>query len=134
MNEIWKTIEINTKYSVSNLGRVKNNKTNRILKPWDSNGYLKVKINKKKKYYIHRLVATSFLTNLKNLPIVNHINGVRSDNNIKNLEWVTYKMNSIHSKQTLESSITYKKISSIFEENKNLTNIELIELLLSNCS
>jgi hypothetical protein len=46
---------------------------------------------------IHRLVAEAFIENPDNLPHVNHIDEIKSNNNLNNLEWVTPHQNSIHS-------------------------------------
>jgi hypothetical protein len=60
------------------------------------NGYLRVAINRKK-YSVHRLVAEKYIPNPLNKPFVNHKNGLKSDNRIENLEWVTQEENVIHS-------------------------------------
>lgn len=46
--------------------------------------------------YVHRLVAESFIPNPNNYPEINHIDSVRDNNNVNNLEWVTHKQNMHH--------------------------------------
>lgn len=53
-----------------------------------------------KTYSVHRIVATAWIENKKNLPCVNHINGNRSDNRKENLEWVSNQENVNHAWQT----------------------------------
>ncbi|PHE75181.1 endodeoxyribonuclease [Bacillus wiedmannii] len=62
-------------------------------------GYLSVhlfKNGKVKFIQIHRLVAQTFIPNLGNKPQVNHINGIKTDNCVSNLEWVTRSENLKH--------------------------------------
>jgi hypothetical protein len=99
--EIWKPITGYPNYEVSNLGKVKNIKTNKFLKHYlSASGYFKCTLvdnnNKNKTFLIHRLVAITFILNLENKPTVNHIDRNRLNNNLSNLEWATYKEQNIH--------------------------------------
>lgn len=65
----------------------------------NSDGYTIVNLSLNgavKVYRLHRLLATAFIPNPKNLPIINHKNGKRSDNRLINLEWSTQKENVLH--------------------------------------
>ena len=55
------------------------------------------KNNKSLTLRIHRLLAIHFVENPNNYPIVNHIDGNKKNNNINNLEWTTYSLNTLHS-------------------------------------
>ena len=105
MEEIYKDIEgYEGLYEISNLGNVKslvNHKgveREKILKPLKNrNGYKGVHLYKNKTsktYDVHRLVANAFLPNPHNLPCVNHKDECRTNNNVENLEWCSYKYNT----------------------------------------
>lgn len=89
MEEIWKTVKgYNGYYQVSNTGKVRN--PNKVLTPnvGVKNGYVYVTLRKDKRL-LHRIVAETFIPNPFNKPEVDHINGIRTDNNVCNLRWVT---------------------------------------------
>lgn len=91
---------MNGLYEVSNLGNVKNIKTNRVFsKNIDYFGYCVVTLTKNKKaknYKVHRLVAQAFIPNKHDKTQINHINGNKQDNRMENLEWVSCKENIQH--------------------------------------
>ena len=98
---IWKTIEgTNGEYQVSDTGLVRTTKTGRILRPAVSrHGYERVclfKMDRERRYRVHRLVATAFIPNPEGKPQVNHIDGNKSNNYIDNLEWVSPTQNQQH--------------------------------------
>ena len=85
------------RYSINRLGEVYNNKTKRLLKPYDDGqGYLKVdfRINKigicPK---LHRLLALQFLPNPNNYQLIDHIDQNKYNNSLDNLRWTTYSVN-----------------------------------------
>lgn len=136
-NEIFKPIPDFENYQVSDFGRVKaieRIKKNqyssfivdeRILKPAkDKGGYLYVYLNGNKFSYIHRLVAITFLDNPENKEQVNHIDGVKKNNFLNNLEWTTKSENVQHAYDIgLKTAIKG-------EDNKSakLTEIEVLQI------
>ena len=122
--EIWKTIPDYEDYQVSNLGNVKSIKwgKERILKTaLDSKGYFNVVILKDKKqksFRIHKLVAMAFLGHTPdgtNKIVVDHINNVRTDNRLENLQLITNRENCCKDKRDGSSSfagVSWHKKSS----------------------
>ncbi|PTI10711.1 hypothetical protein BU096_00640 [Staphylococcus xylosus] len=103
MEEVWKDVKgYEGLYQISNLARVKSFKRSkpRILKPFiNKDGYLNVELSNSisnKTMSIHRLVATAFIPNPNNKEQVNHIDEVKTNNDLSNLEWVTQKENMNH--------------------------------------
>jgi hypothetical protein len=106
MTEEWKKIVEYPNYSVSNLGRVRNDVRGRIRKTTISKvGYERIGLRPSKNpnthqpdyKVLHRLVAKAFIDNPLNLPQVNHIDGNKLNNRPANLEWCTPSHNIQHS-------------------------------------
>lgn len=91
-DELWINYK-NTHYEISNLGRVRNLKTMKILKGnLRDDGYVRHYINKQH-ILTHVLVVESFLRTLTPKEEVNHINHIKTDNRLENLEIVTHSEN-----------------------------------------
>ena len=148
-NEIWKEIKGFPYYEVSNMGNVrsidrvvtkKNNvkaniKSIQLTPQISAKGYVCVPLYKNHKIKmarIHRLVAKEFIPNPNNLPQVNHIDGIKTNNCVENLEWCDNRHNQLHamklglinrSKKVTQLSIDgepIKQWNSILEASKTL--------------
>mgnify|MGYP003312476136 CR=1 FL=1 len=113
-NEVWKDVPNYEKlYQVSNLGRVKSlaRVLNRgrgqylrppiiMLPPINGHGYRQVTLYNKeggaKIFGVHQLVAICFLANTKNDTDIDHINTIKTDNRVENLEWCSSSYNKMH--------------------------------------
>ena len=156
-NEVWKPVKgFEGFYEVSNLGQVKTvertilRKTalgkfseyvvkEAIKKPYQNKiGYVTIAIVKENKTittYLHRIIAEAFVERVSELDnVVNHINGIKNDNRIENLEWVTSSINNIHALDTglrnTRGSMSLEFVNSVLElRKKGLINSEIANQL-----
>ena len=109
-------------------GSIKNTRLN-------DKGYYRCNLKKDGKRYdftIHRLVAIAFLDKAENKEIINHINGIKSDNRIENLEWCTASENVIHAvkERLIKTKLTDIQVLEIL--NSNLSNRKLAKIYCVN--
>ena len=124
--ETFVKIEGFEKYEVSNLGRVRNAKSGRILKPHlIQSGYLKHSLygyDKRKNLLLHRILATAFIDNPEGKPCVNHIDENKLNNDLSNLEWCTERENVIHGTRTKRAAEKLSKKVIQLDLNDNVLN------------
>lgn len=137
-NEIWKPVkEYESRYEVSNMGRVKSlcfgrwGKEENLRKLGkDRDGYLFVflsKDGKAKRFFVHRLVYASFIGNLPNFDMkakgserfeINHKNEKKDDNRLLNLELVTCTENNNYGSHTQRSKDTRASKKRVYQYTK----------------
>lgn len=132
-----KTIK-DTNYKVDQFGIVYGLNGKPLKPATDKKGYLRVGLTINKKLCtkkVHRLVAIEFITNPKNKPCVNHIDGNKKNNNVLNLEWATYKENTAHAIEnklfcfnTSEKSINKIIKKGSLNGNSLLTEHDVLEI------
>lgn len=126
----WKVITGYEDYEISNTGLVRSNKKDipKLLSlREDKDGYVISTLFKngyRKDQKVHRLVAKAFVSNSKNKPCVNHLNGIKNDNRYINLEWCTRSENDIHAfNNGLRKSVKGEKCGA-----SKLTKKEVLEI------
>jgi len=140
--EIWKDIpDYEGIYQVSNHGRIKSlpkvigNKSRGakkirgevILKCNSKKHYSKINLGRDNAFTVHRLVAKAFIPNPENKPWINHINGIKTDNRVENLEWCTGKENSDHA---FKSGLNTYQTQNLIP-NQRILNKEQVEKIKS---
>lgn len=113
---MWKDIKgLEGLYAVNKFGEVKNIKTEKIIKgDVNSAGYRRVKLSnngKTKRFFVHKIVAQTFLIQKEPDLIVNHKDGNKMNNNVENLEFISRTENNIHANKI---GLTKSKYSGLF--------------------
>ena len=140
MEEIWKdVVGYEGLYEVSNFGNVRSLFRYKKQLRWDvaHNRYATVQLFKNKigkRLLVHRLVAEVFLPNPGNLPVVNHKDENKLNNNVDNLEWCTqgYNLsyNNGHKKRADSKRWFYDELSVKFKENNPAIKLPVIQMSL----
>ena len=136
--EIWKRLiyrgnDYGDFYEVSNYGEIRNSKTHKIrLKNINHNGYYVVNCSlgsRKSKivFRVHKAVAETFIENPDKLPVVNHKDGNKTNNQVCNLEWCTYSDNSKHAYDNNLTTIKYGE-----ENNSSKLNDDIVKYIRDN--
>jgi hypothetical protein len=128
-DELFRRIDGYDNYYVSNKGNVKNNKTNKIMKPFnDTGGYKQLNLyknGKRKMFLIHRLVAIAFIENPDNKKVIDHIDKNKANNNVKNLRWATSKVNKFNQCKYKNNTSGFKGVSFNKKANKYEARINI---------
>lgn len=138
MTEVWKDIEgYEGIYQVSNLGRVRSldrefvtkagfaqSTKGCFIKPFTTrNGYLSVRLRtliSRKTYFVHRLVAQTFIPNPDCLPIINHRDENKQNNRVDNLEWCTQEYNVNYGSSLSKLSASHRNHPCLSKEVRQL--------------
>lgn len=123
-------------YQVSNLGNVRTVKRGEatvMAQEKQQNGYLSVHLRNRgieRRASVHRLVAEAFIPNPDGLRDVNHKNGIKTDNRLENLEWMSHSDNIKHQYQVLKTGRyghLYKPTEPLIKDEEIISFISLLE-------
>lgn len=120
-------------YTVFSDGRIGGKRINTLTAIKDMNGYFRVRLWYNSRYHnlsVHRLLAICFIPNLKNKPQVNHKNGIKTDNRLCNLEWVSHTENLRHASKNgklSKAKANLELIKAIKKDKGKITVREIAE-------
>ena len=106
--------EINTSYP----HQIRRKKDKYIMNEWICRGYVQVKLQGEY-YYKHRIIAMQFIPNINNLPCIDHVNTIRTDNRICNLRWVSVSENNYN-------KASYNGVEFIYLDELPENSIEIL--------
>lgn len=126
--EIWKGVIDFKNYEVSNFGNVRNIKTGKVIALPENLGYTRISLcsnGSRKNKTVHSLVMDSFVGYRKDCIVINHINGIKTDNRLENLEYCSQSHNrkedfrtgrqSLQGEKNTQSKLTEKDVLDIIE-------------------
>lgn len=130
-------------YIATSIGLIWSKKSKKFLKlSVDRYGYLIATLSKdkaQKTYKVHRLIANTFLNNFENKKCVDHINGIKTDNNINNLRFATSSENNINTRVHKNNKLQIKGVLKYYKNGyrayimKNGEKIEKTFKTLEEC-
>nr|QBK86242.1 MAG: HNH endonuclease [Marseillevirus LCMAC102] len=117
-----------SKYSITSDGIIFNNRTKRQIKQQCGGDYMTVNIfndaMERKTRSIHRLVACTYIPNPDNLPIVNHKDGDKLNNNVENFEWCTHRHNNLHARKNNLQGTYEREVVQIDSTGKEIASFK----------
>lgn len=139
MNEIWKDIPgYEGHYQASTFGSIRSvtkyvnsfqglkKRMGKALALVITNNYKRVSLSKKgetKNISAHRLVGITFIPNPENKRTINHLNGIKTDNRVENLEWATYSENILHSFNTGLNMVGFHRRKLTFSDAEKIRKL-----------
>lgn len=127
-NMEFKTITTEPNYEISKEGIIRNSINGKIKSQYiGTTGYYMISIshnNKSKPLRVHRLIAEAFIDNPDRYKCINHLNGIKTDNSIENLEWCSHIQNMQHAFNTGLANNTGEKNGQCKLTSKQVSEIK----------
>lgn len=116
-------------YAVTSCGKVWSYRSQIFLKPrTDTDGYLQVNLSsngKQTTFKVHRLVAKAYIPNPENKECINHLDEIKTNNSVNNLEWVTRKENNLYGTHISRSAKGHQKPVYCVELDRTFESISI---------